>query len=285
MNHRNHSRSEKRPAFSLLELLVVVAILAVVVSLVTVGVQRARATADRLACAHNLRTIGVAALNYHVTHKRFPTESGDNPSFYKSILPYVEGNNAADSTPIKEYLCPARRSVAEAGAKRDFGYVGSAPFDPRSVSILDAPGGVSLSDLGRGGTGTFLLTPLWMDPKHYGGGDPTDLGWSAKQNARRFGTTAKPDGDPTGSIHHLGGPFPSDLPVLFADGHVEWLAYLAYADRWSVSTSEKGGSPTPTPPTGRTVVRITVPNNTFDVEFVVGPEPGENDPPAGVPGK
>jgi prepilin-type processing-associated H-X9-DG protein len=261
-------------------LTVVVAILAVVVSLVTVGVQRARATADRLGCANNLHLIGVAAHQYQLTNKVFPTESGDNPSLYKSLAPYVYGANAADSTPIKEYLCPARRTIAEVGAKRDFGYAASYAFDTRGVSIFDSPVGVSLSAIGRGPSNTFLLTTLWMDPKDYIKGDPTDIGWAAKLNSRIYGAVAKQDSDPTGSIHHLGGPFSSDLPVLFADGHVEWVAYLAYAERWSYLPTGPDGKPIT--PGGPTVVTITIPTNFYRVEFDSGPgvDEFEGNPPA-----
>lgn len=270
-------RAKHRSAFSLLEVLIVVAILAVVVSLLTVGVQKARATADRVGCANNLGNIGMAMFGYHTIHNRFPTESGDNPSFYKTILPSLGYPNAADSTPIKEYLCPARRSIAEAGARRDFGYAASLSFEPRGPSLLDAPGnGVSLTDIGSGASCTYLLTILWMDPKDYRGGDPTDLSWSAKQNSRPYAAPAMPDSDPSGTIQYLGGPYSMELPVLFADFHVGWVPYLAFADRWSYLPADKSGNPTT--PTGRTVVRITVPTNNFRVEFV-GPEPGDFEEP------
>jgi prepilin-type N-terminal cleavage/methylation domain-containing protein/prepilin-type processing-associated H-X9-DG protein len=260
------NRAKHRAAFSLLEVLIVVAILAVLVSLLTVGVQKARATAARVSCANNLYLIGLATNQYHVSHNLFPTESGNNPSFYKTILPYAEGKNAADSTPIAIFLCPARRNIAEVGAKRDFGYAASLSFEPRGPSILDAPTGVSFADIGRGGSNTFLLTTLWMDPKNYLRNDPTDFGWSAKQNSRPYASPAMPDGDPAGSIQHLGGPYSTELPVLFADGHVEWVPYLAFGDRWSYLPVDKAGKPIAPTPTGRTVVRITVPGNEFKVE-------------------
>jgi len=266
-------RRVKRPAFSLVEMLVVVAIIAVVAGLLAVAIFNARGMADHVACSNNLRAIGLATQHYHVTNQHFPTESGDQPSFYRTLLPYLGATNASDVTPVKEYLCPGRRGVADVGARRDFGYAASTAYDATDVSILDAPGdGVSLADITRGPSNTFLLTTLWMDPKDYAGGDPTDRGWAAKINGRRHGGTAKPDGDATGSNQHLGAPYAKALPVLYADGHVDWLAYVKFAGQWSYRTTP------PSPPTGanRVVVHITAPNNSFQVDFVAGP-PGDPD--------
>jgi len=59
------SRSlSNRQAFSLLELLVVLGILAVLGALLVPAVQKARAAANRMACANNLRQIGFGVLPY-----------------------------------------------------------------------------------------------------------------------------------------------------------------------------------------------------------------------------
>lgn len=101
--------SRKTPGFTLLELLVVLAIFAILLALLLTAVQRARESANRLHCANNLKQIGLALQNYHGVYNAFPPAQIDDPKYspnkqarrpfypYLSwrgyLLPFVEADN------------------------------------------------------------------------------------------------------------------------------------------------------------------------------------------------
>jgi prepilin-type N-terminal cleavage/methylation domain-containing protein/prepilin-type processing-associated H-X9-DG protein len=88
----------RRAAFTLVELLVVLAIVGVLVALVVPAVQKARAAADRVKCQNNLRQIVLAAQQYHDAFGSLPPgmryRDGDDPyplmSWLTELLPFLE---------------------------------------------------------------------------------------------------------------------------------------------------------------------------------------------------
>ena len=127
----------KRAGFTLVELLVVIAVIGILIGLLMPAVQKAREAANRISCANNLKQISLAMHHYHLDFGKLPprarlvgpsdANNGAGATWSVLILPYLEQDNlynqwdlarryydqndVARRTPVRIYFCPTRRSA------------------------------------------------------------------------------------------------------------------------------------------------------------------------------
>jgi type II secretory pathway pseudopilin PulG len=86
--------SARRPAFTIFQLLFLLALFAFLLGLALPLIQKARVAAARAQSANNLKQIGLACHNYHETNGQLPPgNDGHNFSAAARLLPYLEQDN------------------------------------------------------------------------------------------------------------------------------------------------------------------------------------------------
>lgn len=139
MNARSH-----RIGFSLVEILVVTAIIGVLIGILLPAIQRVRESTKLAECENNMRQLGLALAAFHDSHRAFPLGQNQRanttipPSFpgpgiypqqstvFIDMLPYIDQGNQVDTwqtnpQPVNAYLCPSRQSTT-LGARDDYGF-------------------------------------------------------------------------------------------------------------------------------------------------------------------
>ncbi len=151
-----------RHGFTLVELLVVVAIIAIVLSLSLFGVNASREAMRKTQCSNHMRQQVLGLHNFHSSYKRFPfgndTQSSLFTSWVTKTLPYIEQqaiferydfkqaansptNNLVGAAIIPIMRCPS--SVLDFPGDTDYaGVIGSALASPYAAAGLDLNTGV-----------------------------------------------------------------------------------------------------------------------------------------------
>lgn len=228
-NNANLPRRSKIFHFSLLELLIVVAIIGIVIALLLPARRGTREVARRNQCLNSLKQIAIALQNYADVHHALPpaytTDADGKPlhSWRTLILPYVEeqqlfdsidftkpwddpANAQANKTNLSFFQCPSV-DIPETYTT----YL--AIVTPNSCLQPTTPR--ALSDIKDGASQTWMIVEV--DAKHA-------VPWMAPTDADE------------NTVLSLGGPnsrspHPVGLNAAFVDGHVEFFSSELTADQ------------------------------------------------------
>ncbi len=243
------SPGSDRRGFTLVELLVVIAVIGILVALLLPAVQAARETARRLQCRNNLKQIGLALHNYLSSNRVFPSsfciEPGtvlitDNGSWsvHGRILPYMEQNTAysrvrldiawdeqldtdVPTLRIDNYLCPSEiHDQVRVNASGPYVYPQTYGFNFGSWLVYDPA-------TGKDGDGAFYANSR-LRPADYRDGLSNTL---AAAEVKAFTSYFRNTADPGPTVPDL----PSDLSAFTPGasfrlgpevndntGHTEW---------------------------------------------------------------
>ncbi len=136
-----------RRAFTLVELLVVMAIIGILVALLLPAVQAARESARLAQCGNNIKQIGLALLGYHSQFQVFPASSTwpagttftltENTSLTQNwvivILPYLEEQTTYNQFDLTQYIT----APANAAARGTMLSVMLCPTDTYNITPYD----------------------------------------------------------------------------------------------------------------------------------------------------
>lgn len=253
LDRRSHC---KRAGLGLVELLVIIAIIALLIGLLLPVLQRVRASAARTQSLNNFKMIGIAVQTYHDVNNRMPDNGMDvnNPAAnwncWFQILPEIEQGKlynevivlvAAEkatlpAVAVKAYLDPARgrRGYTTKGGKKvgthdaydgpntDY-CINTNSFGSQKVAMT-----MRAITVQAGTSNTLLMGEKAMDPANYDqrtsdNGDENI--YSGGRGTGRNGTKLLQDAVGVKFANNWGSPYAAGCPFVWCDGSTRVIPY------------------------------------------------------------
>lgn len=270
----------RRSGFTLVELLVVMAIIAILIGLLVPAVQKVREAASRLQCSNNLKQIGLALHNYQDQHRSFPAgytsqvaagvDQGPGWGWASRILGEIEQSHlketiqfgqgieaAANATPratvISTFRCPSDQleatfvpvnatvNVAQASYVGVFGS-NEIELDPGAGNgIFYRNSRIRFRDILDGTSNTIMV-----------GERSTNLSkvtWTGsvtgadEAQALVLGSADHRPNDPAAHPEDFWSRHASGVNVVFADGSVRMASSSIQPAVWQALATRNGGEP------------------------------------------
>lgn len=182
------ARQQRRPAFTIVELLVSVAVIAFLVALLLPAVQAARESGRRAKCASNLKQLGIALQSYQQATGAFPPgiASGEF-SFLVQTLPFIgqrtiydaislnygaydPRNHAISAMNVPEFLCPSDHGAYPLGMNAATDYAGNTgsgvqAFGYNGPFVMRCDRRVSPADVADGLSQTMAVAEILAGTK------------------------------------------------------------------------------------------------------------------------
>jgi len=167
----------RRSGFTLFELLVIIAIFAILLGLLLPAVMKVREAAARMSSMNNMKQIALAVLNYESANATFPPGVDDNHySASAKLLPFVEqnvlyqmidfkkpvddpANDQVRATLIKTFISPRDSELAPGGksAPTSYLYCAGSKYDLKDNNgILYLNSKVRMADITDGTSNTMV---------------------------------------------------------------------------------------------------------------------------------
>ncbi len=304
-------RMPQRHGVTMIEILVVLAIVGLLIGLILPAVASSRETARRMQCASNLKQIGFAVHNYESLHGILPPGSSMNYSFHVFLLPYLDQSSLYQSidfrshpeldstadkrvlvTQLPVFVCVSDPggAVAKAASTNYFGNYGtgvqahgfngmfrylspSPTFNLGPIRASDISDGMSttaaVSEGFIGGAIPSRLRSLWILPTALTAPNQLDTfadtcerlsvavgsddfirgrPWATGQINRTGYTHISSPNMPNclngnfvqSGSYSVGSAHPQGVNVLFADGHIQFVATATDRMAWRAMGSRNG---------------------------------------------
>ncbi|PHR99742.1 MAG: hypothetical protein COA78_24590 [Blastopirellula sp.] len=226
-------KSNQKPGFTLVELLVVITIIGILIALLLPAVQQAREAARRISCTNNLAQLVLAVQNYEQAFRMYPAgtinptgpifnqPSGYHHNWMTAILPYIEESstynhidyklgaynkkqNPARAVEINCSKCPSSFNMGAPAGIAYSNYVGihnhcEYPIDTNNTGVFFLNQQIRPSDVKDGLSHTMFLGETNID-------EGNDLGWMSGTRSMLRNTGTTPNSTPAMTVPNLLSP-------------------------------------------------------------------------------